>query len=209
VVVDTGAWLPGRLVLISPHAFGNFHQDADYLEVDLTLKQIEMSPPIDSHRPVSRQYEEDYYRHYELPTYWGGLELWGGACYPVVPPPPGSDHRERGARGGSSNGDDPHLRSTRSVAGDHIQTRDGSIGHVRDFLIDDRTWAVRHVVAETGHWYYGKEIVISPEHIERISYEESTIFVNMTRAAIQDAAEYKMPRARYPDAWELSESALF
>jgi uncharacterized protein YrrD len=209
VVVDTGAWLPGRLVLISPHAFGNFHQEADYLHVELTRKQIENSPPIESHRPVSRQYEEEYYRYYGLPSYWNGLELWGGASYPVVPPPPGTDLSERGKRGGTSNGDDSHLRSTRSVAGDHIQTRDGSIGHVRDFLIDDRTWAVRHLVVETGHWYYGKEIVISAGHIERISDDESTIFVNMTRAAIQDAAEFKMPRARYQDARELSESALF
>jgi hypothetical protein len=206
VVVDTGAWLPGRLVLISPHAFGNFHQDADCLLVALTRKQIENSPSIESHKPVSRQYEEEYYRYYGLPSYWNGLELWGGASYPAVPPPPESDHREPGEH---SNSDDPHLRSTRSVAGDHVQTRDGSIGHVRDFLIDDRTWAVRHVVVETGHWYYGREIVISAGHIERISDEESTIFVNMTRAAIQDAPEFKMPRARYQDARELSESALF
>ena len=25
VIADTGSWLPGRLVLISPYAFGNFH----------------------------------------------------------------------------------------------------------------------------------------------------------------------------------------
>ena len=27
VVADTGSWLSGRLVLISPHAFGNLRQD--------------------------------------------------------------------------------------------------------------------------------------------------------------------------------------
>jgi len=209
VVVDTGAWLPGRLVLISPHAFGHFHQDADCLVVNLTRKQIEESPSIETHKPVSRQYEEEYYRYYGLPGYWNGLELWGGASYPVVPPPPGSEHRERGEHGESPNGDDSHLRSTRSVAGYHIHTRDGSIGDVSDFMVDDRTWAVRHLVVETGHWYYGKEIVISPGRIERISYYESTIFVNVTKAAIHDAAEFKMPRARYQDARELSESVVF
>jgi hypothetical protein len=29
VVADTGSWLLDRLVLISPHAFGDFHQDDD------------------------------------------------------------------------------------------------------------------------------------------------------------------------------------
>ena len=36
VVTGTGSWLSGRLVLISPHAFGNLRQDADCLLVNLT-----------------------------------------------------------------------------------------------------------------------------------------------------------------------------
>ena len=60
-------------------------------------------------------------------------------------------------------------------------------------MIDDRTWAVRHLVVEAGHWYHGKEIALSPKHVERISYEDSTVFVNLTREAIKDAAEYQMP----------------
>ena len=32
------------------------------------------------------------------------------------------------------------------------------------------------LVVETGHWYSHKEIVISPKHIDRISYEESKVF---------------------------------
>ena len=42
------------------------------LLVNLTRKQIEDSPPIESHKPVSRQYEEDYYRYYGWPYYWEG-----------------------------------------------------------------------------------------------------------------------------------------
>ena len=72
VVVDTGAWLSGRLVLISPHAFGSFYEDGDSLLVNLTRKQIENSPAIETHKPVSRQYEEEYYRYY------GWLDLLGG-----------------------------------------------------------------------------------------------------------------------------------
>src|SRR5438046_8170746 len=69
VVGDTGSWLSGRLVLISPHVFGNLHQDGDCLLVNLTRQQIENSPAIESHKPVSRQYVEEYYRRVET---WGG-----------------------------------------------------------------------------------------------------------------------------------------
>jgi PRC-barrel domain len=40
VVADTGSWLAGRLVLISPHAFGKLHQEDDCLLVNLTRQQI-------------------------------------------------------------------------------------------------------------------------------------------------------------------------
>jgi PRC-barrel domain len=74
VVADTGSWLSGRLVLISPDAFENLHQHGDSLVVNLTRQQIEKSPAIESHKPVSRQYEELYY------PYYGG-ETWGGGRF--------------------------------------------------------------------------------------------------------------------------------
>ena len=46
VVADTGSWLSGRLVLISPHVFENLHQDGDCLLVNLTRQQTENSPLI-------------------------------------------------------------------------------------------------------------------------------------------------------------------
>jgi len=192
VVVDTLSWLSGRLVLISPHAFGNFHQYDHYLLVELTRKQIENSPPIESHKPVSRQYEAEYYRYYGYPSYWNGIEMWGATGFPVVPPPDimvPEDDSHRGA----SDGEDPHLRSTKAVAGYHIHASDGEIGHVTDFMIDDKSWEIRHLVVETGHWFAGKEIAITPAHIDRISYERSSVFVNLTRATILDAPEYHAP----------------
>ena len=51
------------------------------MSVKLTRKQIEDSPAIESHKPVSRQYEEEYYRYYGWPYYWQGDGLWGG-CEP-------------------------------------------------------------------------------------------------------------------------------
>lgn len=67
VIADTGNWLPGRQVLISPYAFGGLHQAEKVLRVNLTRKQIENSPAIESHKPVSRQYEEEYHRYYGWP----------------------------------------------------------------------------------------------------------------------------------------------
>lgn len=193
VVADTGSWLPGRLVLLSPHAFGNFCQDGDSLLVNLTRKRIEDSPAIETHKPLSRQYEEEYFRHYGWPSYWNGGELWGATGFPVAPPPHLVPTWEETPGGRTWNGDDPHLRSAKGVVGYHIQTHEGVIGHVTDFMIDDRSWAIRHLVVKTGHWYAGKEIVISPTHVERLSYEECTVFVNVSKQTIEATPEFHTP----------------
>src|ERR1700721_3737798 len=82
LIADTGSWLSGRLVLISPHAFCKFHQDGESLLVNLPREPIENSPAIDSHKPVSRQYAEEYYRYYGWPVYWVGSGMRGGGGAP-------------------------------------------------------------------------------------------------------------------------------
>src|SRR5271170_7644268 len=126
VIADTGTWLPGRQVLISPYAFGGLQQAEKVLRVNLTGKQIEHSPAIESHKPVSRQYEEEYHRYYGWPDYWQGGGIWGMSGFPIltVPPktPPGKpasgiDSQHKRA--------DAHLRSAQAVIGYHIKASDG------------------------------------------------------------------------------------
>ncbi len=38
---------------------------------------------------------------------------------------------------------DIHVRSAADVIGYDIRAADGEIGHVEDFLLDDRAWAIR------------------------------------------------------------------
>ena len=85
---------------------------------------------------------------------------------------------------------DPHLRSTHDVSGHTIQATDGEIGHVEDFFVDDDTWAIRYLVVDTRNWWPGKKVLISPKWIERVSWRESKVFINLTRAAIKQSPEY-------------------
>jgi hypothetical protein len=191
LIADTGTWLTGRLVLLSPHALGKLDHYQNTLHVKLLKKQIEDSPSIESHQPVSRQYEIDYYCYYGWPVYWNGGALWGPGGYPMVMPT-SKDQMEAHR---PHHRDDKHLQSTRAITDYHIQTSDGPIGHVSGLMVDDRSWAIHELVVETGHWYSGKEILISPGKVERISYEDSTVFVNLTKADIQQTAENEVAKA--------------
>src|SRR6202451_4345000 len=64
LTVDTGGWLGGRQVLISPMSVVNANWEARRVDVTLTMKQVENSPGIDTHLPVSRQHEAAYLQYY-------------------------------------------------------------------------------------------------------------------------------------------------
>ncbi len=70
--------------------------------------------------------------------------MWGLNAFPVIPPPPYPLPSKQATEGGGHNDDDPHLRSTQAVSGYHIQASDGTIGHVTDFMMDDKSWEIRH-----------------------------------------------------------------
>jgi hypothetical protein len=91
--------------------------------------------------------------------------------------------------------DDKHLQSTHDVTGYPIKAIDGEIGHVSSFLVDDRSWAIRDMVVETGHWYSGKEIRIPVGEIERISYMEAQVIVNLSKAEIERTPDHELAKA--------------
>jgi hypothetical protein len=64
------------------------------------------------------------------------------------------------------------------------------IGHVDDFIVDDETWAIRYLVIDTQNWLPGKKVLVSPQWIERVSWSESKVFVNVSRETIKKSPEY-------------------
>jgi hypothetical protein len=141
LVVNTGGWLGGRKVLISPMALRGVDWDRRRINVALSKGQVEESPPIDTDEPVSRQQEVEYYRYFGYPSYWTGPYLWGAYPHPVQPTDGRSsfEQEERPANWSDRENGEPHLRSSGNVIGYHIAATDGDIGHVEDFLVDDTT----------------------------------------------------------------------
>jgi hypothetical protein len=198
LTVETGGWLGGRQVLISPFSVVHTDWQAKRLDVALTKKQVENSPDIDTHRPVSRQHEAAYLGYYGYHYYWSGPYLWGPAFYPAgiaIPPTASTEAVADRVRREST---DSHLRSTEAVTEYYIEAADGEIGHVDGFVVDDEAWAIRYIEVATRNWWPGKKVLVSPGWIERVSWEESKVYVGLSRKAIKDGPEYveSMPITR-------------
>jgi len=181
LVADTGSWLTGLQVLITPLAFSSLYPGGKVMIVNLTRKQIENSPSIDTHKPISRQFEEEYFRYYGWPFYWEGNGLWGMTNYPILSDPAVPLPGEDASTWSAAHPADAHLRSTRAVCGHVVRAGTEDAGKVVDFLVDDGDWRIRNLVVDTGRAGPAKLVLISPDQIERMRWDEATVFVNLTR----------------------------
>jgi hypothetical protein len=190
LTVETGGWIDGRQVLISPFSLVDTDWHARRLDVALTKKQVENSPDIDTHQPISRQHEAAYLGYYGYPYYWGGPSLWGPAFYPAGLAIPTTVSTEALANRVRRETADSHLRSTEAVTGYQIEAVDGEIGHVDGFIVDYEAWAIRYIEVATRNWWPGKKVLVSPAWIERVSWADSNVYVGLSREAIKSSPEY-------------------
>lgn len=205
VVVDTGRWLPGRQVLISPLAVSRTHWTEQRLDLSISRDEVKNSPGIDVHQPVSRRREQEYLDYYGYPYYWGQAALWGAHALPMMPAPEElAQRRPKAAEAERKAADegDAHLRSVAAVAGYGIRASDGDLGHVEDVLFDDLSWAVRYLVVDTSNWWFGKHVLVAPQWISGISWPDRSVSVSVTRQSLRSAPPYD--RAQHVDRqWEL------
>ena len=178
LVVDTGTWLPGRRVLLSPSAMGQPDWETQVLPVGLTKGQVEHSPPIDADKPVSRQMER------ELHVYFGWRPYWGSATVMAI------QTEEEANQEAEQEQTDPHLRSTREVIGYHIRARDGEIGHVEDLIANDEGWGIRYLVVDTHNWLPGRKVLVDPFWSEQVNWAERRVHVDMTCEMVKNSPEF-------------------
>jgi hypothetical protein len=118
---------------------------------------------------------------------------YGGAV-PAAGPPSGTSATEREVLARERQEGDPHLRSAEAVSGYYVHASDGDVGHVEDFVIDDRDWAIRYMVVDTRNWLPGKKVLVAPEWIGEISWSNSTVQVSLSRRQIENSPEYDPSR---------------
>ncbi|MDP9044998.1 MAG: PRC-barrel domain-containing protein [Pseudomonadota bacterium] len=195
LVVETGHWLASRKVLIAPASLGVPDPEDRVVPISITREQVRGSPDIDTDKPVSRQHELDYLDYYGYPAYWDSVGLWGAGGLPGMTLPEtgmgaaSAEERERLARAHDEvhRNDDPHLRSAHAVVGYHLKARDGEIGHVQGFLVDQESWAIRYLSVETSHWWSGHKVLLAPQWIHEVSWIDRQVVVGLTRNEIREA----------------------
>lgn len=202
LVADTGTWLERRRVLISPVALGAPEWERHMIPVQLTRDQVRLSPPVETVQPISREQEELLTHYYSWPTYWGAAGTAEGATMPIMP-------ADLEASGGGERGRFParrtparaavptlapageaHLRSIREIVGCSVHGADGPIGHVDDFLLNDRTWEITYLVVDTRKWLPGRKVLVATPWVDEVGWKHARIQVSLSRATVKSSPAY-------------------
>jgi hypothetical protein len=215
LVAETGNWLASRPVLISPVALRAPEWHRKVLPVDLTKEQVRNSPALEDAARVSREQENRLTQYYNWPAYWGAAGFpETGVVSPIVPvavePAAGGDADQRryprqtshpytDSRANPPAQLEHRVHSMRATTGNTIEATDGAIGHVDDFLVDDRSWQVRYVVVDTRNWWPGKQVLIAPQWITDVNWEAGKVYVDLTRATIKGGPTYDPTQPVTPD----------
>jgi hypothetical protein len=189
LLVDTGKWLSGRRVLLSPMSVSGEWNMAE-IPVALTRDQVWHSPEFDHLQPISRQRESQLLRHYGYPDYWDAGGVWGTHESPASLR--GAPASAPAAQGRTSVDLETHpLLSTKDIISRHLHATDGEIGHVDDVLIGQETWRIRYLQVDTSNWIGGKWVIVSTEALRGVDREHRTLRVGLTRAQIHQSPSFE------------------
>ncbi len=203
LVVDTGKWLAGRHVLIAPTAVQRLDGDGNRIDVSLSREQVKNSPEINMAEPVSRQQEQELSKYYQWPIYWSAGDSGTGAGIPgplmglagmELPPADLTPEEERSANPSvpieEPRSNESHLQSAREVIGYRIQARDGDIGHIEDFLVDDQSWRINYLVIDTSNLWLGKKVILPPTWVRQVRWADRQAVVDLRRETIKKSPEF-------------------
>jgi len=193
LVVQTGAWLFGREVLIPAKALGAIDAVESLIRVNLTREKIKAAPDSDTELPFSRQDDLAFHEYYGFPpgvAPWVAFHSSAAAAFGGKPLlQTGLEDSRVSNDSAIANHGDFHLRSMHDVTGHTICGSDAEIGRVGDFLVDDRDWSIRYFIVDTAIWF-GKNVVVPTAAIREVSWDERSVYLTISRERVKSAPEY-------------------
>lgn len=169
------------------------------IPVNLTEEELKSADSPETDPPVS---EQDRSTDAHDPGLWPSFLVGTGAPYSpdVAMDQLGLDRSEQSAGTADRRGD-PHLRSMAEILDYSVETRDGEVGSVIDFLIEADGWQLRFLAIDTGNWLPGRRVVVTTDWITDVDAVDRKIHVDVDQQTLKDA-----PRLRSIEDLHLSDA---
>jgi hypothetical protein len=86
------------------------------------------------------------------------------------------------------------LRSLNDLDRYGVSATDGELGRVVDFLLDDQRWVVRYLVVETGDFFGGGRVLISPISCRQVDRSSRRFHLALTMDKIKNSPSVDMDK---------------
>jgi len=184
---------PNRKALLYPANFQLLENEGGGYSVNMAIDRIRSSPQIDVNRPVLRQHEVELLSYYGWPLYWDAADVSNIeanllAATPLVDM--AADVQEQRAEELEPD-EKTYLRSANEIFGYVVQARDGEVGEIYDFLVEQQQWKIQYLVVDTNTWLPGGKVVLSPSWVEEFRWAESRVVVDLKRETIEKSPPYQ------------------
>lgn len=81
------------------------------------------------------------------------------------------------------------LHLARKVCGATIRATDGDIGTLQDLYFEEDRWTVRYLLVDTGKWFSGKKVLLSPMSVHG-EWGMTGVRVNLTKDQVWNSPEF-------------------
>ena len=79
------------------------------------------------------------------------------------------------------------LRSIKSFEGYKVRATDDDVGSVRDFYFDDERWGIRYLVVDTGAFFSGRRVLVSPISFRNADWSTRQFHLALTREKVKNS----------------------
>ena len=167
LVVRIGRWPLRRRVLVDPGDIAAADWNGHKLRFRGAAQELMSSPCLDTDPPVALQKQwQDAYVAFD--AYWAG------------------------AVDNQPSLGDPHLRSTRAVAGHRVYGLDRFAGAIANFVIDDVGWLIRYLVVQVGPRRDRKLVTLEPRWVQSLSWDDRAVHIRLSQSALEECPAFDM-----------------
>jgi sporulation protein YlmC with PRC-barrel domain len=193
-VVETGHWYSSNKVLLDSKYFTDVSPKTLTLHVSIGKSDIENAPSVEEHHPVSEQHQNAFL----YTTFGHDTLLFPGYAGMIMPQTliERSLHsleeeeeirHEKESIVSDADYADRHLRSASEILGYTVSATDGTLGPLTDLVINTSQWNITLMALDTSKWLPDRTVVVVPQSIERISWQDRKVFVNMDKTTIKNS----------------------
>ncbi|WP_101842862.1 PRC-barrel domain-containing protein [Halobacillus sp. Marseille-P3879] len=188
ITVESAKWFPDQIIYISTSAIESIDFENKRIKVNHTKEELQKNASVKRESDMNADMEQKMAKMMNWnPRWWEKEENSSSSSYA---------HSPVDAKTGVSIADKTDkLISINEMKGifnnANVMAGNEKMGNIADFIIEEQTWRIRYFLINSGNWSTHPYVLVSPDWISSIDWDNDKIYVDMTLDGIERGPIYK------------------